>query len=144
MSRWGLLTRRNAIDARVERDRCGIVHGVAGRSFRMLGLRPSRGQLYRELRAGTGLRLHFDVATHHHAEPAAERKSKSGAAMVALRRGKAIIVSPLVNAGAPLLTAVISLALTGVAPGPLKLVGIALALVAALLLALQSEEPVQA
>jgi drug/metabolite transporter (DMT)-like permease len=64
--------------------------------------------------------------------------------VLALRRGKAIIVSPLVNAGAPLLTAVISLALTGVAPGPLKLVGIALALAAALLLALQSEEPVQA
>jgi len=64
--------------------------------------------------------------------------------VLALRRGKAIIVSPLVNAGAPLLTAVISLPLTGVMPGPLKLVGIALALVAALLLALQSEEPVQA
>ena len=43
--------------------------------------------------------------------------------VLALRRGKAIIVSPLVNAGAPLLTAVISLALTGVMPGPLKLAG---------------------
>jgi drug/metabolite transporter (DMT)-like permease len=64
--------------------------------------------------------------------------------VIALRRGKAIIVSPLVNAGAPLLTAVISLAMTGVAPGLLKLAGIALALAAALLLALQSEEPVQA
>ena len=64
--------------------------------------------------------------------------------VIALRRGKAIIVSPLVNAGAPLLTAVISLALTGVMPGPLKIAGIALALAAALLLALQSEEPVQA
>ena len=64
--------------------------------------------------------------------------------VIALRRGKAIIVSPLVNAGAPLLTAVISLALTGVAPGPFKIAGIALALAAALVLALQSEEPVQA
>lgn len=64
--------------------------------------------------------------------------------VLALRRGKAIIVSPLVNAGAPLLTAVISLALTGMMPGPLKLTGIALALAAALLLALQSEDPVQA
>jgi drug/metabolite transporter (DMT)-like permease len=64
--------------------------------------------------------------------------------VLAFRHGKAIIVSPLVNAGAPLLTAVISLALTGMAPGPLKLAGIALALAAALLLALQSEEPVQA
>jgi hypothetical protein len=38
----------------------------------------------------------------------------------------------------------ISLALTGIAPGPLKIAGIALALAAALLLALQSEEPVRA
>jgi drug/metabolite transporter (DMT)-like permease len=64
--------------------------------------------------------------------------------VLAFRRGKAIIVSPLVNAGAPLLTAVISLGLTGVAPGPLKITGIALALAAALLLAVQTEEPVQA
>ena len=64
--------------------------------------------------------------------------------VLAFRYGKAIIVSPLVNAGAPLLTAVISLALTGLAPGPLKIAGIALALAAALLLARQSEEPVRA
>jgi len=59
----------------------------------------------------------------------------------AFRYGKAIIVSPLVNAGAPLLTAVISMALLGVVPGPMKIAGIALALVAALLLALQPESP---
>lgn len=59
----------------------------------------------------------------------------------AFRYGKAIIVSPLVNAGAPLLTAIISLALAGMMPGPFKLAGIALALAAALLLALQPEEP---
>jgi drug/metabolite transporter (DMT)-like permease len=59
----------------------------------------------------------------------------------AFRYGKAIIVSPLVNAGAPLLTAVISLALAGIMPGPIKLAGIALALLAALMLALQPEEP---
>jgi drug/metabolite transporter (DMT)-like permease len=64
--------------------------------------------------------------------------------VLAFRYGKAIIVSPLVNAGAPLLTAMISLALTGIAPGPLKIAGIALALAAALLLAVQSEEPVRA
>jgi drug/metabolite transporter (DMT)-like permease len=58
----------------------------------------------------------------------------------AFRYGKAIIVSPMVNAGAPLLTACISLALAGLVPGPLKLAGIALALGAALLLALQPEE----
>lgn len=59
----------------------------------------------------------------------------------AFRYGKAIIVSPLVNAGAPLLTAIISLAMAGMMPGPFKLAGIALALAAALLLALQPEEP---
>jgi drug/metabolite transporter (DMT)-like permease len=64
--------------------------------------------------------------------------------VLAFRHGKAIIVSPLVNAGAPLLTALISLALMGIAPGPLKIAGIALALAAALLLAMQSEEPVRA
>jgi drug/metabolite transporter (DMT)-like permease len=58
----------------------------------------------------------------------------------AFRYGKAIIVSPLVNAGAPLLTAGISLALAGLMPGPFKLAGVALALAAALLLALQPEE----
>jgi len=59
----------------------------------------------------------------------------------AFRYGKAIIVSPLVNAGAPLLTAVIALAMAGMMPGPFKVAGIALALAAALLLALQPEEP---
>src|SRR5262245_14935600 len=58
----------------------------------------------------------------------------------AFRYGKAIIVSPLVNAGAPLLTAILSMLLAGVLPGPVKLAGIALALIAALLLALQPEE----
>ena len=60
--------------------------------------------------------------------------------VLAFRYGKAIIVSPLVNAGAPLLTAIISLAMAGMMPGPFKLAGIALALAAALLLALQPEE----
>jgi drug/metabolite transporter (DMT)-like permease len=57
----------------------------------------------------------------------------------AFRYGKAIVVAPLVNAGAPLLTAVISLAVAGAFPGPYKLAGIALALVGALLLSLQPE-----
>jgi drug/metabolite transporter (DMT)-like permease len=61
--------------------------------------------------------------------------------VLAFRYGKAIIVSPLVNAGAPLLTAVISLALAGMVPGPFKIAGIGLALAAALLLSVQSEEP---
>lgn len=58
----------------------------------------------------------------------------------AFRYGKAIIVSPLVNAGAPLLTAVLSLLLAGLMPGPFKLAGIVMALSAALLLAMQPEE----
>ena len=57
----------------------------------------------------------------------------------AFRYGKAIIVSPLVNAGAPLLTAMLSMVLLGVVPGYMKIAGIALALTAALLLALQPE-----
>jgi len=59
----------------------------------------------------------------------------------AFRYGQAIVVSPLTNAGAPLMTAVISLAVIGMLPGRLKLVGIVLACVAALLLALAPEEP---
>jgi drug/metabolite transporter (DMT)-like permease len=57
----------------------------------------------------------------------------------AFRYGKAIVVSPLVNAGAPLLTSVISLAISHAAPGPYKVIGIGLALTAALMLALQPE-----
>ena len=59
----------------------------------------------------------------------------------AFRYGKAIIVAPLVNAGAPLLTAMLSMLLLGVVPGPMKIAGIALALTAALMLALQPEAP---
>jgi uncharacterized membrane protein len=61
--------------------------------------------------------------------------------VLAFRYGKAIIVSPLVNAGAPLLTAILSLALVGVMPGPTRIAGIGLALLAALMLALQPEDP---
>ncbi len=58
----------------------------------------------------------------------------------AFRYGQAIVVSPLTNAGAPLITAVISLVIIGAWPGRLKLVAIALACIAALLLALTPEE----
>jgi len=57
----------------------------------------------------------------------------------ALRYGKAIVVAPLTNAGAPLVTAVLALLFAGVVPGPLKTVGLVLALVAALLLVLEPE-----
>jgi uncharacterized membrane protein len=58
----------------------------------------------------------------------------------AFRYGRAIVVAPLTNAGAPLITAVISVILVGALPQPLKLTGIALAFVAAALLAIEPEE----
>jgi drug/metabolite transporter (DMT)-like permease len=58
----------------------------------------------------------------------------------AFRYGQAIVVSPLTNAGAPLMTAVISLIAIGTLPGHLKLVGLLLAFVAAVLLALTPDE----
>jgi uncharacterized membrane protein len=58
----------------------------------------------------------------------------------AFRYGQAIVVSPLVNAGAPLMTAIISLVLLGALPGPTKLVALALACMAAFLLALTPED----
>lgn len=57
----------------------------------------------------------------------------------AFRYGKAIIVAPLTNAGAPLATAIISLVALGVMPGPVKLVGIGLALAASLMLAFEPD-----
>ena len=59
----------------------------------------------------------------------------------AFRHGKAIVVAPLTNAGAPLVTAVLSLIFASVVPGPLKMVGLALALIASLLLVLEPERP---
>jgi drug/metabolite transporter (DMT)-like permease len=57
----------------------------------------------------------------------------------AFRYGKAIIVAPLTNAGGPLVTAIISLIALAVLPGWLKAVGIALALLASLLLAIEPD-----
>ncbi len=58
----------------------------------------------------------------------------------AFRYGQAIVVSPLVNAGAPLMTAIISLIVLGALPGPTKVVALALACTAAFLLALTPED----
>jgi drug/metabolite transporter (DMT)-like permease len=58
----------------------------------------------------------------------------------AFRYGKAIVVSPLTNAAAPLITALIALALLGIVPQPLKILGIVLAFLAAALLAIEPEE----
>jgi drug/metabolite transporter (DMT)-like permease len=57
----------------------------------------------------------------------------------AFRYGKAIIVAPLANAGAPLATALLSLVILGVVPGVLKAIGIVLALAASLLLAIEPD-----
>lgn len=65
----------------------------------------------------------------------------------AFRYGKAMVVAPLTNAGAPLVTAALALTFAGVVPGPLKLTGLLLALAAAVLLSLEPEpeaEPGQA
>jgi drug/metabolite transporter (DMT)-like permease len=58
----------------------------------------------------------------------------------AFRYGKALVVSPLTNAGAPLITAVIALAVLGIMPQPLKLTAIGLAFLAAVLLAIEPED----
>lgn len=58
----------------------------------------------------------------------------------AFRYGKAIVVSPMTNAGAPLMTSVIALVILGVVPTPVKIGGILLALIAAFLLAVDPEE----
>jgi len=59
----------------------------------------------------------------------------------AFRHGKAMVVAPLTNAGAPLVTAVLALIFAGVMPGSLKIVGLVMALVASVLLVLEPERP---
>lgn len=53
----------------------------------------------------------------------------------AFRYGKAMVVSPMTNAGAPLITAVISMIVLGFVPGTFKIIGIILAVLAAFFLA---------
>lgn len=57
----------------------------------------------------------------------------------AFRYGKAIVVSPLTNAGAPLISAVLAIILMGVVPSDVKIIGITLAIIAAIILAVQPE-----
>jgi drug/metabolite transporter (DMT)-like permease len=59
----------------------------------------------------------------------------------AFRHGRAMVVAPLTNAGAPLVTAVLALIFAGVVPGSLKILGLAMALVASVLLVLEPERP---
>lgn len=58
----------------------------------------------------------------------------------AFRYGKALVVAPLANAGAPLMTALVSMAVLGVMPNAITLAGILLAFLAAVLLAVEPEE----
>lgn len=55
----------------------------------------------------------------------------------AFRYGKAIIVSPLTNAAAPVITIIISLMIYQVFPGTITLIGIALAVISMLILAFE-------
>jgi uncharacterized membrane protein len=57
----------------------------------------------------------------------------------AFRYGKAIVVAPLANAGAPLVTALLSMVLLGAVPSGTKLAGVALAVISAILLAIEPE-----
>jgi len=59
----------------------------------------------------------------------------------AFREGKAIVVAPLTNAGAPLATALIALVIVGAVPGPLKIVALILATFAAIFLSIAPEAP---
>lgn len=58
----------------------------------------------------------------------------------AFRHGKAMVVSPMTNAGAPLLTSIISMLLLGFIPGNYKIIGIVLAIIAAFLLAIEPSD----
>lgn len=62
----------------------------------------------------------------------------------AFRYGKAIVVSPLTNAVAPVITVVLSLAIYGVFPSWVTLTGIVLALAATFLLAIEEESDEEA
>lgn len=53
----------------------------------------------------------------------------------AFRYGKAMVVSPMTNAGGPLITALIAMSLLGFVPNAFKIVAITLAIIAAVLLA---------
>jgi uncharacterized membrane protein len=58
----------------------------------------------------------------------------------AFRYGRALVVAPLANAGAPMITAIVSMAVLGVTPNTVTVVAIVLAFLAAALLAVEPEE----
>jgi uncharacterized membrane protein len=58
----------------------------------------------------------------------------------AFRYGRALVVAPLANAGAPMITAIVSMIVLGVMPNTITMVAIALAFIAAALLAIEPED----
>jgi uncharacterized membrane protein len=58
----------------------------------------------------------------------------------AFRYGRALVVAPLANAGAPMMTAIVSMIVLGVMPNTVTIIAIVLALLAAALLAIEPEE----
>ena len=58
----------------------------------------------------------------------------------AFRYGRALVVAPLANAGAPMITAIVSMMVLGVMPNTVTVIAIALAFLAAALLAIEPEE----
>jgi uncharacterized membrane protein len=58
----------------------------------------------------------------------------------AFRYGRALVVAPLANAGAPLMTAVVSMLVLGIRPNAITVAGIVLAVIAATLLAIEPEQ----
>ena len=58
----------------------------------------------------------------------------------AFRYGRALVVAPLANAGAPMITAIVSMIVLGATPNAITVVAIALAFFAAALLAVEPEE----
>jgi uncharacterized membrane protein len=58
----------------------------------------------------------------------------------AFRYGRALVVAPLANAGAPMITAIVSMIVLGAKPNAITVVAIALAFLAAALLAIEPEE----
>ncbi len=58
----------------------------------------------------------------------------------AFRYGRALVVAPLANAGAPMITAMVSMVVLGIVPNTITVVAVGLACVAAALLAIEPEE----
>jgi uncharacterized membrane protein len=58
----------------------------------------------------------------------------------AFRYGRALVVAPLANAGAPMITAIVSMIVLGVVPNTVTVIAVVLAFLAAALLAIEPEE----